>query len=178
VEYCRDLISESANERRWLPLDRRVLFRVALVVGAVALAVAAALIAGYSLDPQRTAWLLAWPRDHHPASLLLAGVVFCLVALVCGVRLRQPLLLFCLALPGVVIMPLLWLPDVTKSKNVVDSALALAFFFFLQPGALALLFICVGQARQLRKPEGNFTLGGLVRLSLISIAYVFGFITR
>jgi hypothetical protein len=54
----------------------------------------------------------------------------------------------------------------------------LLFVFFLQPGALILLFICVGQARQLRKPERNFTLDGLVRLSLISIAYVFGFFTR
>jgi hypothetical protein len=177
VAYCRDLISESANERRWLPLDRRVMLRLVVVGGAAALAVAAALIAGYSLNPQRTALLLAWPRDHQP-SLLLAGVVFCLAALVCGVKLRQPLLLFCLTLPGVVILPLLWLPDVVESKDVVDSVLGLVFVFFLQPGALVLLFICVGQARQLRKPERDFTLGGLVRVGLISIAYVCGFFPR
>jgi len=178
VAYCRDLIAESANQRRWVQLDRRVMFRLAIVGGAAALAVVAAIIVGYSVDPQQTSWLLAWPRDHHPASLLLAGVVFCLVALVCGVKLRQPLLLFCLTLPGVVILPLLWLPDLVKSKNVVDEVLGFLILFPLQPGMLVLLFICIGQARQLRKPERNFTLDGLVRVGLISIAYVYGFITQ
>jgi hypothetical protein len=175
VAYCRDTIAESANERRWLPLDRRVMFRLAVVGGAAALAVVAALVVGYSVDPQQTSWLLAWPRDHHPASLLLAGVAFCLTALVCGVKLRQPLLLFCLTLPGVVILPLLWLPDLMKS-NVPDAALGYFLIFFLQPGALVLLIICIGQARQLRKPERNFTLGGFVRVGLISMAYVYGFV--
>jgi hypothetical protein len=178
VAYCRDLISESANARRWLPLDRRVLFRLTGVGGTVALAVAAAIIMGYSADPQRTSWLLAWPRDHHPSLLLLIGAMFCLVALVCGVGLRQPVLLFCLTLPGVVILPLLWLPDIVKSNHVVDAVLTFLIIFPLQPGMLVLLFICIGQARQLRKPDRNFTLDGFVRVGLISIAYVYGFITQ
>ena len=138
----------------------------------------AVILIGPSVDPLQTRLMVRWILDYHPSSLLLAGIVFCLVALLCGVKPRQPVLLFCLTLPGVVILPLLWLPDVVKSQNVVDAVLAGLIIFFVQPGALVLLFICIGQARQLRKPERNFTLDGLVRVGLILIAYVYGFITK
>jgi hypothetical protein len=169
-DAVRTPVSAAVDERWWPKLDLRVLRRLAVVGGAAALAVVPAIIIGYSVDPQRTSLLRAWILDH-PASLLLVGVVLCLVALLCGVKLRQAVLLFCLTLPGLVIMPLLLLPLIDD----ISSVLLLAIFFFSQPGVWILLFIGVGQSRLLRKPEGNFTFGGLVRLSLISVAYIHGF---
>jgi hypothetical protein len=175
-DAARTPVSAAADERRWPNLDQRVMRRLAVVGGAAALAVAAAIITGYSVDAQRTSLLLAWPGDH-PASCLLAGIVLCLVALLCGVKLRQDVLLFCLTLPGLVIMPLLLLlPDIMRSHNVVEAALAYPIIWSLQPGVLILLFIGIGQATLLHKPGGNFTPGGFVRLLLILVAYVYGFI--
>jgi hypothetical protein len=178
VSFYRDAVrtpvSAAVDERWWPKLDVPVLRRLAVVGGATVLAVAAAIMTGYSADPQRTASVLAWPLNH-PASLPLAGIVLCLVALVCGVKLRQAVLLFCLTLPGLMIMPLLWLPDAIKSYDIY-SVLLLAILFILQPGVWILLFIGVGQSRLLRKPEESFTFGGLVRLFLISVAYVYGFL--
>ena len=181
VAFLRDPVPvpvpASGDEPSAQKLDRRVLLRLAAVGTAAAVAVAAAIITGYSVDPQRTSLLLAWPRDHHPAALLLVGVVLCLVALVCGVKLRQPVLLFCLTLPGLVIMPLLLLAAIGESINVAEAALGYTFVFFIEPGVWILMFIAIGQARLLRQPGGNFSPGGLVRVCLISIAYTYGFIT-
>ncbi|MBV9429123.1 MAG: hypothetical protein JO084_15505 [Bradyrhizobiaceae bacterium] len=161
--------------------DRRRLFRLALVGGAAALALAAAIIIGYSVNPGETELLLAWLRGN-PHSLLLAGIVFCLVALVCGVKPRQPVLLFCLALPGLVLlpllwMPLLWLPEIMNSKNVADAVFWGVIIFIFQPGVLILLIIAAGQSPLLRKAGANFNAGGLARLCLISFAYAYGLLT-
>jgi hypothetical protein len=178
VSFYRNAVrtprSAAADERWWPKLDLRVLRRLAVVGGAAAVAVAVAIITGHSANPQRTSSVLAWPLNH-PASLLLAGIVLCLVALLCGVKVRQAVLLFCLTLPGLVIMPLLLLPDLTKSYDIY-SALLLMIVFVFQPGVWILLFIGVGQSRLLLKPGENFTFGGLARLFLISIAYVYGFL--
>jgi hypothetical protein len=142
VTFYRDVvrtpISAAADERWWPQSDRRVLLRLAVVGGA---AIFAAVIVGYSLDPRQTEWLLARPLNGHPEALLPAGIVFCLVPLLCGVKPRQPLLLFCLTLPGLVILPLLLVRQALHSKTVAYSLLMDAFIFFLQPGALILLFI-------------------------------------
>jgi hypothetical protein len=175
-EAMRTPISEAANIRWWPQLDRRVRLRLAVVGGAALLAVAAAIITTHSMHPQRTSSLVRWVLDQHPESLLLAGVVLYLGALLCGAKLRQPLLLFCLTLPGLAIVPLLLLTGVTES-NVVAAMLWYNILLFVQPGILILLFIAIGQSRLLRKPGGDFTSGGLVRVCLISIAYVFGFVT-
>ncbi|MBV9429124.1 MAG: hypothetical protein JO084_15510 [Bradyrhizobiaceae bacterium] len=176
VAFYRDAvrtpISAAADERWWPQRDRRVLLRLALVGGAAAVTFAVAMIIGYSLDPLQTKSIIRWILDFHPTSLLLAGVVFCLVALLCGVRWRQSVLLFCLTLPGLVIVPLLWLPDIMTSGAA--GAMLLSIIFFLQPGVLILLPIAVGQSRLFRRPGGGFAPGGFVRLSLISIAYVYG----
>lgn len=181
VAFYRDAVLRpvfaSGDEPAAEKLDRRVSFRLAVIGGMVALAAAAAIISGYSVDPQGTSLLLAWPRDHHPGSLLLVGIVLCLVAILCGVKPRQPVVLFCLTLPGLVIMPLLLLADVLNSKNVASALSGYPIDFFIQPGAWILLFIGIGQARSLRQPGGDFTVGGLVRLLLISFAYVYGFIS-
>lgn len=150
------------------------MFRVALVGGAAALVTAAAIIIGYWVDPRQTQLLLAWP-GHYPHSLLLAGIVFCLLALLCGIKPRQPVLLVCLALPGLAILALLWLLDIMQS-NVADAAFWDPVIFFFQPGVLILLFIVIGQSRLLRKPGGKFTAGGLARLFLILLAYAYGFL--
>lgn len=163
----------SGDERSDEKLDRRVLFRLALVGGAAALAVAAAIIIGYSLNPQRTQFLLASLRDNPP-SLLLAGMVLCLVALLCDIKPRQPLLLVCLTLPGLVMMALLWLANIVKSNYSAEATFWVSVVFFLQPGVLILLIIASGQSRLLRKPSGKFTPGGLTRLFLIAFAYAYG----
>jgi hypothetical protein len=178
VAFYRDAmrtpISAAADERWWPQLDRRVLFRLALAGGGLALTFVAAILAGYSVDPLQTRLIVRWILDYHPSSLLLAGVLFCLIALLCGVKWRQPVLLFCLTLPGLVIVPLLWLPSIIDSYVYQRCVLLLAILFFVQPGVLILLPIAVGQSRLLRKPGAGFTPGGFVRLSLISIAYVYG----
>jgi hypothetical protein len=178
VTFYRDVvrtpISAAANQRWWPQSDRRVLFRLAVIGGAAALTVAAAIIAGYSFNPRQTAWLLARPLDGHPEWFLPLGVVFCLLALLSGIKPGQAVLLFCLTLPGLVILPLLLLGDAMESKDVAGKLLAHASIFFLQPGALILLFIAIGQSRQLRKPGGDFTSGGFVRLVLIAFAYTYG----
>jgi hypothetical protein len=168
-------ISAPAYEKWWPQRDRRVLFRLALLGGAAALALAAAIIIGYWIDPRQTQLLLAWP-GHYPHSLLLAGIVFCLLALVCGIKPRQPVLLVCLALPGLAILALLWLVDMMTPPYVADAAFWGAIIFFFQPGVLILLFIVIGQGRLLRKPDGKFTAGGLARLFLILLAYAYGFL--
>jgi hypothetical protein len=167
-------ISAPAYETWWPQRDRRVLFRLALVGGASALALAAAIIIAYWVDPRQTQLLLAW-LGHYPHSLLLAGIVFCLLALLCGIKPRQPVLLVCLALPGLAILALLWLRDIMQS-NVTAMAFWGPVLFFLQPGVLILLFIVIGQWRLLRKPGGKFTFGGLARLFLILLAYAYGFL--
>jgi hypothetical protein len=179
VTFYRDAmrtpISAAANERWWPQPDRRVLLRLAVVGGAAVLACAASIIAGYLLNPRQTAWLLARPFDGHPEWLLPFGVVFCLVALLSGVKPRQPVLLFCLTMPGLVILPLLLLwHAMGSSKDLAGALLGDASIFFLQPGALILLFIAIGQSRLLRKPGGDLTSGGFVRLVLISFAYTYG----
>lgn len=175
-EAMRTPISEAANKRWWPPLDRRVLFRLALVGGGLALALVAAILIGHSVDRIETSLIVRWVLDYHPSSLLLAGVLFCLLALLCGVKWRQPVLLFCLTLPGLVIVPLLLLPEIIDSFVYQRSLFLLAVLFFLQPGVLILLPIGIGQSRLLRKSERSFTPGGFVRLSLISVAYVYGFL--
>jgi hypothetical protein len=176
VAFYRDAmrtpISAAADERWWPQLDRRILFRLALVGGGLALTFAAAIIIGYSLNPLQTRSIIRWILDYHPSSLLLAGVLFCLVALLCGVKWRQSVLLFCLTLPGLVIVPLLWLPDIMTSGAA--GAMLLSIIFLLQPGVLILLPIAIGQSRLFRRPGGGFAPGGFARLSLISIAYVYG----
>jgi hypothetical protein len=167
-------ISEPAYKRWWPQRDRRVLFHLALVGAATALALAAAIIIGYLVNPRQTQLLLAW-LGHYPHSLLLAGVVFCLVALLCGVNPRQPVLLVCLALPGLALLALLWLLHIMQS-NVAEAAFWGSIIFFFQPGVLILLFIVIGQSRLLRKPGGKFTFGGLARLLLILLAYAYGFL--
>jgi hypothetical protein len=178
VTFYRDAmrtpVSDAANAKWWPVLDRRVVFRLALVGGAAAFAVVAAIIVGYSLDPRQTEWVLVRPVNGHPEWLLPFGVVFCAVALLSGVKPRQPVLLFCLTLPGLVIMPLLMVRESVHSKHVVDSLLGDAFIFFLQPGALILLFIAIGQSRLLRKPVDDLNAGGFVRLVLISFSYTYG----
>ncbi len=163
----------SDDERADQELDRRVLFRLAVVGGAAAFALAAAIIIGYSVSPQQTRLLLAWPGGH-PYSLLLVGIVVCLVALLCGVKPRQPVLLFCLTLPGLAILPLLWLPEIVNSHNVFDAVVWVLIIFFFQPGVMILVIIATGQSRLLRKPGRKFTPGGLARLVLISFAYAYG----
>lgn len=176
VTLYRDVVSApvsaAADERWWPEPDRRILLHLALGGGTVF----AAIIAGYSLDPRQTGWLLTRPLHHHHETLLLAGVLFCLVALLSGVKPRQPVLLFCLTLPGLVILPMLWLWEALQSNHVADAVLWRIFFFFFQPGALILLFIAVGQSRLLRKPGGDLDSGGFVRLVLISFAYNYGLI--
>ena len=56
-------------------------------------------------------------------------------------------------------------PVKTPSRQVV---------FFLQPGVWILLFIGMMQMRLLRRREGTLTATGVVRIVLISIAYLFG----
>lgn len=174
-ESMRTPISRAADERWWPQPDRRVLFRLAVVGGAAALAVTAAIGVGYSLDPRGTQWLLARPIDGHPEFLLPACILFCVVALLSGVKPRQQVLLFCLTLPGLVIMPLLllWRAGV-RSMPLAATLLMDASIFFLQLGALILLFIAIGQSRLLRKPGGDLNSGGFVRLVLISFSYTYG----
>jgi hypothetical protein len=172
-DAMRSLAAPSGEEPSNRKPDPRLLV-LAIIGGLAALAAAAAVIVGSSLDPRQTERLLAWPLDHPSSWLLPAGVVLCLVALVCGVK-RQPVWLFCLTLPGLVIMPLMLLPHVMKSDKLAEAFLIYSFVFALQPGVWILLSIGVGQARLLRKPGGNFTPGGLVRLALISLAYFYGF---
>jgi hypothetical protein len=82
-------------------------------------------------------------------------------------------LLFCLTLPGLVFMSLLLLSSIIEWRGI-GSLLLVTILLFLQPGMLILLLIGAGQSTLLRKPGGHFTFGGLVRLFLISIAYVYG----
>jgi hypothetical protein len=176
LEFFLRPLGASGEETRDQKLDRRVLRRLAVVGGEIALVVLAATITGYLVDPHRTWLAVAW-LINHPASLLPAGVALYLVALLCGVKPRQPVLLFCLTLPGLVIMPLLVLPTSVRWNFVAEDVLLVSFVFVLQPGVWILLLIGFGQALLLHQPVGKFNLGGLVRLFLISIAYVYGFIS-
>ena len=110
----------------------------------------------------------------HPYLLLVYGVVFCFIALLYGAKPRQPVLMVCLTLPGLVVMALVYSSAIVTSHNVIVAAIVVPFGFFLQPAVWILLFIGLGQARMLRKSGGNFTPGGLVRVSLILAAYLFG----
>jgi hypothetical protein len=164
---------EPSDEKR----DHRVLFRLSVVGGVAAVAVAAATIAGYSANPELTSSLLAWTRDHHPASLLFVGVLFYLVALLCGVKARQPVLLACLTLPGLIVMQLLIATSSFMYSGMAEAIVVTILAFFIDPGEWILFCIGMRQAMLLGKPGGNFTSSGLVRVFLISIAYVYGFIT-
>src|SRR5262249_31577648 len=142
VAFYRDAtrtpVFAAADERWWPERNARVLRRLSVVGGATALAGAAAIITGYSADPQWTSSILAWPIKH-PDSCLLIGIVPCLVALLCGVKLRQAVLLFCLTLPGLVIMPLLLLPPIVKSNDIAAAAVLYPAISFFEPGVWILL---------------------------------------
>jgi hypothetical protein len=153
VAYVVDLIRAdpaSVDERTNPKLDRRVLVRLAVAGGAAAFLLIVGMTAAYVIRPDSLGSVLEWPLNH-PSSLLFGGVGLYLVVLLCGIRPRQPVLLLCLTLPGLVAMPLLLLGHFALSKDAMD-ALAWTFFaVFIQPAAWVLLFIGVGQARRLRK---------------------------
>ena len=150
-------------------LDRRL----AAAGGAAAFLLVAGLIAADLISPD---WGTSSVRRNltHPYLLLVYGALFCLIALLCGAKPRQPALLLCLTLPGLVVMPLVWLSAIVTSNNVIVGAIMVPFVFFLQPAVWILMFIGIGQALLLRKPGTNLTPGGLVRISLILVAYLFG----
>ena len=174
VPFYRDAlrtpISAAADERWWPKLERRAFRRLAAAGGAAAFVLVAGSI---TMDLAYPEWRVRW-NLIHPYLLLIYGAVFCFIALLCGAKPRQPVLLLCLTLPGLVVMPLVWLSTVVTSENVIAGAIAVSFVFFLQPAVWILLFIGLGQGRMLSKPGGNFTPGGFVRLCLILAAYLFG----
>jgi hypothetical protein len=176
VAYVLDLMRTSAasvDERSYPKLDRRVLIRLAAAGGAAAFLVIAGMTAVYLAYPDLLKPVVRWPLNH-PSSFLLAGGALYLAALLCGVKPRQPVLLVCLTLPGLVIMPLLILMQFAMSRNIIEALAATIFIFLLQPADWMLLSIGVGQARRLRKRGGDFTPAGLARVFLISFAYFFG----
>jgi hypothetical protein len=179
VAYVVDLIRAeptSVDERTNPKLDRRVLVRLGVAGGAAAFLLIVGMTAAYVIRPDSLGSVLLWPLKH-PFSLLFGGVGLYLVVLLCGVRPRQPVLLLCLALPGLVAMPLLLLAYFALSQDAME-ALAWAFFaLFVEPAAWILLFIALGQARHLRKRGGDFTAGGLARVFFISFAYLVGIIS-
>lgn len=162
----------SVDERSYPKLERRVLVRLAAVGGVAAFAVTVSYVAYPDLLKPVVMRLL-----NYPSLLLPAGAALYIVALLCGVKPRQPVLLVSLALPGLAIMPLLTLLDFVRSNDVIEALAGVFIVFVIQPAYWILLSIGVGQARQLRKRGGDFTVGGLVRVCLITIAYVYGFIT-
>jgi putative flippase GtrA len=163
-DCMRWLCLPSGDEPSDQRLDRPdVLLRLATLGGPPVLAALAAVIVAYWLNPQWTWWALNRISDH-PSYFVLFAAALSLVALLCGVKPRQPALLVCMTVPALAIMAIVELP------------IAL-FVFFFQPGVWILLFIGIGQARVLRQSEGNFTPGGLVRLLLILFAYLYGFIS-
>jgi hypothetical protein len=179
VTFVLDLMrtpAASVDERSYPKLDHRVFVRLAAAGGAAAFALIAGMTAVYVAYPDLVKPVVMWPLNH-PSSFLLAGVALYLVALLCGVKPRQPLLLVCLVLPGLVIMPLLMLMEFATSQRLSEALASVFLVSFIQPAAWMLLVICIGQARQLRKRGGDFTLAGLVRVFLISFAYFFGIIS-
>jgi hypothetical protein len=167
VAFCRDAMrrqsSPSGDEPSAQKLDGPgVISRLATLAAPPVVAALAAVLGAYWLDPQWIWWAVN-RIPGHPAYFLLFGAALALVALLCGVKPRQPALLVCLTVPGLAILAIVELP--------IGSIV-----FFLQPGVWILLLIGIGQARLLRRPGGNFTPGGLVRVLLISFAYVHGFI--
>ena len=177
VAFVRDPEAKSlsaSGDEIWYPkLDRRMFRRVAIAGGAVAFVLVAGLIAADLAYPD---WAFSSSRRNltHPYLLILYGAVFCLVALLCGAKPRQPVLLLCLTLPGLVVMPLVWLSAIVASSNVIGAAIMVPVVFFLQPAVWILLFIGLGQVRLLGRPGPNLTPGGLVRVSLVLAAYLFG----
>ena len=176
VTFVLDLMrtpAASVDERSYPKLDRRVLVRLAAAGGAAAFVVTAGITAVYVAYPDLVKPGVIWPLKH-PSSLLLAGVALYLAALLCGVKPRQPVLLVCLTLPGLVAVPLLVLMDSVVSENVIEALALTIFVFLIQPAIWMLLPIAVGQGRRLRKRGGDFTPAGLTRVFLISFAYFFG----
>jgi len=167
--------SVSGDQRSYPVLDRRVLLRLAAASSAAAFLLLVGIIAAYLIDWDRASLLLAWPKNH-PCSFLLLGAAFYLVSLTCGVKPRQPVLLLCLALPGLLVAPLFLATDIFIHDGMDRIFILTAFAFFVQPGQWLLLIIAIGQARVLRKAGGEFAAGGLVRILLISVAYLFGFL--
>lgn len=173
LEFLLGSVPESGDGTSDAKLDRGVLVRLATAGAATALVLVGGLIAAYLVNPDWGKLVGEWPLIH-PSSLLLSGVAFYPIALLCGVKPRQPVLLVCLTLPGLVVMPLLLLAAIVTSNHVVATAGLVPIVFFLQPAVWILLFIAIGQTRLLRKAGGSFTAGGLVRIFLISVAYLFG----
>jgi hypothetical protein len=179
VAYVLDLMrtpAASVDERSYPKLDRRVLVRLAAAGGAAAFLALAGMTAVHLAYPDLFKSVVMWPLNH-PSSLLLAGGALYLAVFLCGVKPRQPVLLVCLALPGLVIMPLLLLMDFATSSDVMEALAGTFLVFFIQPAVWILLFIGVGQVRRLRKRGGEFTPAGLARVFLISFAYFFGTIS-
>ena len=176
VAYVLDLMrtpAASVDERSYPKLDRRVLVRLAGAGGAAAVLVIAGMTVVYVAYPDLVEPVIMWPLKH-PSSFLLTGGVLYVGALLCGVKPRQPVLLVCLVLPGLVIMPLLILMHFAMSNDAIEALASTIFVFLIEPAAWILLVICIGQARQLRKRGGDFTPAGLARIFLISFAYFFG----
>jgi hypothetical protein len=176
ASYVHELMrtpAASVDERSYPKLDRRVLVRLAAAGATAAFLAIAGLTAVHVAYPDLFKPVVRWPLKH-PSSLMLAGAALYPAALLCGVKPRQPVLLLCLALPGLVAMPLLVLMDSVMSENVIEALALMIFGFLIQPASWMLLAIGIGQARKLRKQGGEFTPAGLARVFLISFAYFFG----
>jgi hypothetical protein len=165
----------TSGNQTWYPeLDRRVLLRLAATGGALAV-LSVGIIAACSIDRDQASSLLEWPR-HHASSLLLFGAAFYLIVLVCGVKPRQPVLLVCLVVPGLLLVPFMLAAEVFINEGIAAAIMTTVLVCMFQPAHWLLLFIGIGQARLLPTPGGDFTAGGVVRILLILVAYSFGFL--
>lgn len=177
VAFFRDAmrtpISAAADERWWPKRDRRVFPRLAAASGAVAFVLVAGVIAADLADPS-WGFTSAGRNLTHPYALLLYGAALCLVALLCGVKPSQPVLLLSLTLPQLVVLPLALLAGGSMHSNILLAILVIPIAVLIQPASWILLPIGIGQSRLLNKPGSNFTFGGFVRLFLILVAYLFG----
>jgi hypothetical protein len=173
VALARDVRQMRASASVHENHDRHVSRRLAAIVAAAAFVLVAGIIAVDLIDPD---WLLSATgrRIAHPYALLFYGALFCLVAWLCGIKPTQPVLLFCLTLPGLIAFPLVGLVGGSMYNPVIVAVWVTLIAFFIQPAGWILLFIGLGQARLVNKPAGNFTMGGLVRFFLIFYAYIFG----
>lgn len=175
VEGLQAPVPASAVETRDPELDHRVFLRLVAAGGIAASLLVAGVIAAYWANPDGVGSAVAWPISWvvtHPYSLLLSGVALYLVALLCGVKQRQPVLLFCLTLPGMLAMPLVAVGTTVAGAGSQVAAVLLLFIF--QPATWIFIFIGVGQGSLLRKPGGNFTPSGLARIFLVVITYLYG----
>jgi hypothetical protein len=170
-EFLHTPVPADGEETEDQKRDRRVFRRIRAVGGAAAFLFVAGVIAMDLVYPRLSnlAEILV-----HPYSLVIYGVAFFVVALLCGAKPRQPVLLVCLTLPGLVVMPLAVLADMAVSPLLVVAPFFLLFAFLVQPGLWILLCIGIGQARLLRQPAGNYTASGLARIILVLCGYVFG----